>query len=54
MTQTAGYSTEYEGLSFATLHEAGHAAPYFQPSAALQMITSFIGNEPLPEAEAAA
>ncbi len=52
--QTGGYATDYEGLSFATLHEAGHAAPYFQPSAALQLISSFIKDEPLPETASAA
>ncbi|KAL4452545.1 hypothetical protein ABPG75_008207 [Micractinium tetrahymenae] len=51
--EVAGYVSEYEGgLTFATLHEAGHAAPYFKPSAALQLIQSFLNQEP-PGAPAA-
>lgn len=52
--QTAGYVAEYEGgMTFATLHEAGHAAPYFQPSAALQLIQAFLEGRALPTEPAA-
>lgn len=38
----------YEGLTFATLHEAGHAAPAFKPSAALELVRSWLSGTPLP------
>lgn len=39
----------YEGLTFATLHEAGHAAPAFKPSAALDLVRSWLSDASLPD-----
>ncbi len=46
--QTAGFVTVYdELLTFATVRQAGHMAPYTQPLRALDMFTRWLANEPL-------
>jgi carboxypeptidase C (cathepsin A) len=46
-TQVAGYVTQYEGLTFATIKGAGHMVPQFKPQAALKMFENFIAGKPL-------
>ena len=46
--QTGGFVTVFDDqLSFATVRQAGHMAPYTQPLRALEMFTAFINNQPL-------
>ena len=46
--QTAGFVTKFEGgMSFATVHGAGHMVPGDQPARALDMITKFVKGQPL-------
>lgn len=40
--QTAGYLMSYQGLKFASVHDAGHHVAYFKPAHALQMIAAFL------------
>ena len=45
-----GYVTEYgeaKGFAFATVNNAGHEVPTFQPRAALALISRFIADKPL-------
>lgn len=46
--QTAGYVAAYGNLTLATLHGAGHHAPYFQPRRALQLLRCWLAGEELP------
>ena len=34
--------TPYEGLALVTVHDAGHEAPYYKPTQALQMMRAFL------------
>ncbi|KAK3279735.1 hypothetical protein CYMTET_12391 [Cymbomonas tetramitiformis] len=44
--QTAGYVTEYDGLSLVTVKGAGHMVPKDRPGHALDMLTSFLQGAP--------
>ncbi|XP_045816122.1 serine carboxypeptidase-like 42 [Trifolium pratense] len=47
--QVGGWVTEYGNLlTFATVRGAGHMVPYAQPSRALHLFSSFVGNRRLP------
>jgi len=44
--QTGGYVTKFShDLTFATVRQAGHMAPYTQPLRALQLFTAFLNDE---------
>jgi len=40
--QVGGYFTEYQGLLFTTVRNAGHEVPGFQPLRALDLFASFL------------
>jgi serine carboxypeptidase-like clade 2 len=42
--QVAGYATVYNGLTFATVRNAGHLVPGTQPERALDMFSRFLSN----------
>jgi serine carboxypeptidase-like clade 2 len=44
--QLGGRITEYDGLTFTTIRNAGHMVPYTQPSRALHMFKSWINGTP--------
>ncbi|XP_031495717.1 serine carboxypeptidase-like 35 [Nymphaea colorata] len=46
--QVAGWTVEYEGLTFATLRGAGHQAPVYVPQQALSLLTHFLSASTLP------
>ena len=47
--QAGSYVEEYNGLTLATVREAGHEVPSYQPERALAMISSFLqGKLPPP------
>ncbi|KAJ7520944.1 hypothetical protein O6H91_19G031300 [Diphasiastrum complanatum] len=46
-SQVGGYVTEYKGLTFVTVRDAGHMVPYTQPARALHLFSSFISGKPL-------
>jgi len=48
--QLAGFTQSYQDgfLTFATVREAGHEVPQYQPERALAMFESFISNQALP------
>lgn len=43
--QVGGYLVEYEGLSFATVRNAGHMVPYVQPERMLHLFKAFLNDE---------
>ena len=43
----AGYITEYDGLTFATVHGAGHMAPQFKPKETFHLIFNWINRTPI-------
>jgi len=45
--QVAGYTAAYEGLTFATVRNAGHLVPGTQPERALDMFSRFLAQKPL-------
>ena len=45
--QVAGYSVEYEGLTYATVKGAGHMVPETNPREAFAMFQRFIGGQSL-------
>jgi len=45
--QTGGYVTEYQGLTYATVHGSGHMVPQFRPEAAYYMFSRFLTGRPL-------
>ncbi|KAF1894579.1 hypothetical protein Lal_00031399 [Lupinus albus] len=48
-TQVGGYAEVYNGgLTFATVREAGHEAPSYQPGRALSLIMHFLNGTPFP------
>nr|XP_043616601.1 serine carboxypeptidase-like 25 [Erigeron canadensis] len=47
--QVGGWTEVYEGLTFATVRGAGHEVPLFKPRAALQLLVSFLKDQPLPK-----
>lgn len=49
VTQVGGYTQVYKGnLTFATVREAGHQVPSFQPARALSLVSHFLNGTPLP------
>ena len=40
--QVEGYLTQYNGLSFMTVHGSGHYVPLYKPRQALVMISAFL------------
>jgi len=46
-SQVAGFVTEYQGLTFATIKGAGHMVPQYAPEAAFYMFKRFISGNPL-------
>ena len=42
--QVAGYVQHFDGLSFATVHGAGHEVPTFKPAQALQLISAYFNR----------
>lgn len=42
--QVGGYIVEYDGLTFATVRNAGHMVPYVQPERMFHLFTSFINS----------
>ncbi|KAL6129705.1 hypothetical protein ACLB2K_073054 [Fragaria x ananassa] len=47
--QVGGYTQVYEGdITFATVREAGHQVPSYQPARALSLIKHFLDGTPLP------
>lgn len=47
--QLAGYVEIYEGLTFVTIHGAGHMAPQWKRREAHKMLYTFINGESLPK-----
>ena len=45
--QVGGWTTQYEGLNFTTVRNAGHFVPELQGSRALALFNAFIANVPL-------
>eukprot|EP01119_Soliformovum_irregulare_P005232 TRINITY_DN1683_c0_g1_i1.p1 TRINITY_DN1683_c0_g1~~TRINITY_DN1683_c0_g1_i1.p1 ORF type:complete len:448 (-),score=60.27 TRINITY_DN1683_c0_g1_i1:42-1328(-) len=45
--QTAGYVTEWQGLTYTTIHGSGHMVPQFRPEAAYYMFSRFIKGQAL-------
>lgn len=46
--QTSGYVTKFEegsGLTFATVHGAGHEVPTYRPQQALQLLDNYLQGE---------
>ncbi|KAJ4849421.1 Serine carboxypeptidase-like 34 [Turnera subulata] len=48
--QVAGWTIEYDGLTFVTVRGAGHQVPTFKPRKALQLVRHFLPNRKLPAA----
>lgn len=49
MKQVGGYTQVYKGgLTFATVREAGHQVPSYQPLRALSLIKHFLDGTALP------
>jgi serine carboxypeptidase-like clade 2 len=47
--QVGGYTELYEGdLTLATVRDAGHQVPSYQPARALSLIKHFLDGTPLP------
>ena len=42
--QIAGYATKFDGLSFVTVHGAGHLVPATRPAEGLQVLRNFISG----------
>ena len=48
LSQVGGYTQVYEGdLTFATVREAGHQVPSYQPARAFSLIKHFLEGKPL-------
>ncbi|KAK7035881.1 carboxypeptidase [Favolaschia claudopus] len=45
--KTAGETRAFGGLTFATLHDAGHQAPYDRPTESLALINRWLSDNPL-------
>jgi serine carboxypeptidase-like clade 2 len=49
VSQVGGYTEVYEGdLTFATVRDAGHLVPSFQPARGFFLIKHFLDGTPLP------
>jgi carboxypeptidase C (cathepsin A) len=46
-TEVGGYIEEYDGLTFATVHGAGHMVPEYKPAAAYHLILNWVLNRPI-------
>uniref|UniRef100_A0A7C9EXE1 Carboxypeptidase n=1 Tax=Opuntia streptacantha TaxID=393608 RepID=A0A7C9EXE1_OPUST len=46
--QVAGWTQEYQGLTFVVVRAAGHEVPLHQPKVALTLIKSFLAGESMP------
>lgn len=46
--QVAGWTQEYEGLTFVTVRGAGHEVPKFRPKQALTLFISFLSGSSMP------
>jgi len=47
-SQVGGFVVEYDGLTFATVRDAGHMVPFYQPSRAAAMFEGFLLHKKLP------
>lgn len=47
--QIGGYVTEYDGLTFSTIHGVGHMAPEWKRASSLLLIEHFIKDLSLPK-----
>jgi hypothetical protein len=45
--QVGGWTTQYQGLNFTTVRNAGHFVPELQGARALQMFRAFLANAAL-------
>jgi len=45
--QVGGYVIEYDGLTFATVRDAGHMVPYTQPQRSFALFTRFLTSQPI-------
>jgi serine carboxypeptidase-like clade 2 len=45
--QVGGYVQVFDGLTFATVRDAGHMVPETQPKRAFHMFSHFLANKPL-------
>ena len=45
--QVGGWTTQFDGVNFTTIRNAGHFVPETQAERALYMFKSFIANTPL-------
>jgi len=45
--QTGGWTVRYEGLTFASVREAGHMVPWTQPRRSFAVFSRFLQNQPL-------
>ena len=45
--QVGGWTTEFDGLNFTTIRNAGHFVPETQAERALYMFKNFVANTPL-------
>ena len=43
--QVGGYQVIYDGLTFATVREAGHQVPEYQPRRAFALLRRFLAAE---------
>lgn len=43
--QTAGYAVKFDGLTFVTVHGAGHLVPATRPVQGLEVLRKFLGDE---------
>lgn len=46
--QVAGWSQEYQGLTFVVIRGAGHEVPLHQPKLALSLLESFLAGQSMP------
>ena len=46
-TEVAGFIEEYDGLTYATVHGAGHMAPQFRPKETYHLIFNWINRTPI-------
>lgn len=47
--QTGGFVVEYDGLTFATVRNAGHEVPFYQSVRGGAMFRSFLFTQKLPK-----
>lgn len=50
--EVGGYTQVYNGgLTFATVREAGHQVPSYQPARAFSLVKHFLDGTPLPNSK---